>query len=225
MKNSRQHAQRLQRLYRTLKRAYPKVEPVNHDDPVDALIYGVVSEKLSASASEAAMKGIRRTFVNWNDLRVSRVEEIVEVLGDGSVVGRETAAALTGALRSVFDIHHTVSLQALKKLGKRPAKQAIEKLGGLSRFAVDYCMLTALQAHAIPLTERMLEYLKCHKIVDSRADEEQIEGFLTRQDSAKNAYEFYALLRQECECPRVTDKDVRKTKRPRSRTRKAAKTK
>jgi endonuclease III len=222
MRKSREYAQRLKKLFRGLKRAHPKIEPVNHDDPVDALIYGVVSERMSMSASEAAMRAIRRTFINWNDLRVSRPEEIVEVLGEDTPAGRDTAFMLTNALRAVFDVHHTVSLQALKKLGKRPAKQAIEKLGGVSRFTVNYCMLTSLQAHAVPLTEPMLGYLKQHKIVDGQADEEEVEGFLTRQVPAKNAYEFYALLRQECERPQPAGKGVRKTVR--RKTPKAAKT-
>jgi endonuclease III len=217
MKKSREHAQRLQRLYRALRRDHPKIEPVIYEDPVDALIYGVVSERMSASAASAAMRAIRRTFINWNDLRVSRVEEIVEAIGEDTSAGRDTAATLTAALRAVFDLHHTVSLQTLKKLGKRPARQAIEKLGGLSRFTVNYCMLTSLEAHAIPLTERMLEYLKQYKIVEPQADEEDIEGFLTRQVSAKNAFEFYALLREECERPKAA-KGARKTT-------KAAKTK
>ncbi len=199
MRKSREYAQRLQRLYRGLKREHAKIEPVTYDDPVDALIYGVISERMSTSATEAAMKAIRRTFVNWNDLRVSRPEEIVETLGNDTSPSRDTALLLTTALRAVFDVHHTVSLQALQKLGKRPARQAIEKLGGLSRFTVNYCMLTSLQAHAFPLTGPMLAYLKLHKLVDAQADEEEIEGFLTRQVSAKNAYEFYALLREECE--------------------------
>ena len=213
MKKSREHAQRLQKLYRALKRDHAKIEPVSHDDPVDALIYGVVSEKVSASAAEAAMKAIRRTFINWNDLRVSRVEEVVEAIGENNAIGRDTALTLTSALRAVFDAHHTVSLQALKKLGKRPAKQAIEKLGGLSRFTVNYCMLTSLQAHAIPLTGRMLGYLKQYKLVDPQADEDEIEGFLTRQVPAKNAFEFYALLREECERRKAVAKMVHKTDR------------
>jgi len=210
MRKSREYAQRLRKLYRGLKRVHPKIEPVSHDDPVDALIYGVVSERMSMSAAGAAMRAIRRTFINWNDLRVSRPEEIVEVLGEDTAAGRDTAFMLTNALRAVFDVHHTVSLQALKKLGKRPAKQAIEKLGGISRFAVNYCMLTSLQAHAVPLTEPMLRYLKQHRIVDAQADEEEIEGFLTRQVSARNAYEFYSLLREECERS-PAGKGVRKT--------------
>lgn len=222
MRKSREYAQRLQKLYRALKRVHPKIEPVSHDDPVDGLIYGIVSEKMSASAAEAAMKAIRRTFINWNDLRVSRAEEIVEALGADTAAGRNTASVLTTTLRTVFDMHHTVSLQSLKKLGKRPAKQAIEKLGGLSRFTVNYCMLTSLQAHAIPLTEPMLGYLKQHKLVDAQADEQEIEGFLERQVPAKNAYEFYVLLRHECECSKPAAK--RASKKVQRKTGKAAKT-
>jgi len=222
MKNSREHAQRLRKLYRNLKHVHPKLEMVTYDDPVDALIYGIVSERVTHAEAEAAMRGIRKTFINWNDLRVSRAEEIVEVFGSDTPALRDMATMLTMALRGVFDGYHTVSLQALKKLGKRPARQAIEKLGTLSRFAVDYCMLTSLEAHAVPLTGRMMEYLKRHKIVDGQADEEEIDGFLTRQVAARNAYEFYALLRRECECPKISEKERRKAARPKAG--KAAKT-
>jgi endonuclease III len=222
MKNSREHAQRLRKLYRNLKQVHPKPEMATYDDPVDALIYGIISEKMTRAEAEAAMRGIRKTFINWNDLRVSRTEEIVEVFGSDTPALRETAMTLTTALRGVFDGYHTVSLQALKKLGKRPARQAIEKLGTVSRFAVSYCMLTSLQSHAVPLTGRMMEYLKRHKIVDGQADEEEIDGFLTRQVAARNAYEFYALLRRECECPKLRDKEGRKASRPKAK--KAAKT-
>lgn len=222
MRKSREYAQRLQKLYRGLKREHAKIEPASHDDPVDALIYGIVGERMSLSAAEAAMKTIRRTFVNWNELRVSRVEEIVEALGNDNSAGRDAAGVLTAALRAVFDAYHTVSLQALKKLGKRPARQALEKLGGLGRFTLDYCMLTSLQSHAIPLTESMRAYLKQHKIVDAQADDEEIEGFLTRQVPAKNAFEFYTLLREECERSKPAARKPAKPARP--KTGKAAKT-
>ncbi len=87
----------------------------------------------------------------------------------------------------------------VKKTGKRPAKQVLEKLDGISHFAVNYCMLTSLQGHAIPLTQKMVEYLRSNELVGPQADEQEIEGFLTRQISAKDAYEFYALLRVESE--------------------------
>lgn len=222
MKNSREYAQRLQRLHRGLKRAHSKVEPITYEDPLDALIYGIVSESMSDPAARAAMKGIKETFIDWNDLRVSRVEEITEVFGEDTLGGRNTAAALTMALRAVFDNYHTVSLQALTKMGKRPAKQTLEGLQGVSRFVVNYCMLTSLQAHAIPLTEQMVEYLKRDEIVDPEADDDDVEGFLTRQVAAKNAYEFYALLRRESESSRARKRTQKKVRR---KTRKVAKPK
>jgi endonuclease III len=78
MKNSKEHAQRLQRLYRELKRAHPQVEKTIYDDPVEALICGILSERMSESAAQKAFKDITRFFVDWNDLRVSRVEEVAE---------------------------------------------------------------------------------------------------------------------------------------------------
>lgn len=222
MKNSKEYAQRLQKLYRGLKRVHPKVEKVTYDDPIEALIYGIVSERISEAASQRAIRGFRDTFVDWNDLRVSRVEEIVEVLHEDTAASRATAFALTTALRAIFDEYHTLSLQNLKKIGKRPAKQALEELDGMDAYVVGYCMLTALQGHAIPLTGQMADYLKQHEVVDPDADEHDIEGFLTRQIAAKNAYEFYELLRRESESPKVAKK---KTTRKKTTKRKVAKAK
>ncbi len=224
MKNSKEYAQRLQKLYRGLKRVHPKVEKTSYDDPIDALIYGIVSERISETASQRAMRGFRDTFVDWNDLRVSRVEEIVEVLHEDTAASRATASALTTALRAVFDEYHTLSLQNLKKIGKRPAKQALEGLDGMDAYVVGYCMLTSLQGHAIPLTGQMTDYLKRHEVVDPEADEQDIEGFLTRQIAAKNAYEFYELLRRESESPKVAG-TRKKTTRKKAKTRKVAKAK
>lgn len=206
MKNSKEYAQRLQRLYRELKRANPKVERPTYEDPAEALICGIISERLSEGATSRALREIRTAFVDWNDLRVARVGEVAEALGSNRSVGRDTAMALTTALQGIFDEQHRISLAILKKLGKRPAKQGLEKLPGVSRFVVNYCMLTSMEAHAVPLTATMVEYLKHNEIIAPDAEEEEIEGFLTRQIPAKNAYEFYVLLRRESESPKVGKK-------------------
>jgi endonuclease III len=224
MKNSKEYATRLQKLYRGLKRAHPKVEEVTYDDPIEALVYGVVSERISEASTQKAMKGFRTTFVDWNDLRVSRVEEILDVLEEDSPASRAAASSLITALRAIFDEYHALSLQPLKKVGKRPAKQTLETLDGVGHFVVCYCMLTSLQGHAVPLTETMAAYLKDNEVVDPEADAADIEGFLTRQVAAKNAYEFYSLLRRESEAPKVAKKKTKKTRKT-TRKKKVAKAK
>ena len=213
MKNSKDYSKKIQKLYRTLSRKYPKVEKVSHEKVVDAIIYSVVSAEMSEKRTDSIIRKLADFFVDWNDLRVSRAEEIVEVLGKDTPVTMDIALTITMILNGIFNAYHKVSLEALKKIGKRPAKQALEKIDGTSRFVVDYCLLTSLGGHAIPLTDRMIKYLRNNDLVNPDADDQQIGGFLAKQISAKNGYEFYALLRRESESTKVKKKTKAKTTR------------
>lgn len=228
MKDSREYARKLRKFYRSLKRKYARPECPVYDDPIDAIIYGTISEKITCRAADAAMRRCQGYFVGLNDLRVSRTEEIVDVLGEDTPDTRDTALTLTRFLYSIFDRYNAVSLKTLKKAGKKPARQILEKLNVVTDFAIDYCMLTSLQAHAIPLTRRMIECLSSNDLVHPDADEQQIKGFLARQVSAEDAYQFYALLRTASEARRTRQrgKTAAKTKKQaRKKTKKEAKKK
>jgi endonuclease III len=213
MKDSKEYSKKIQKLYRSLKQKPGKHAPVEFDEPVDALVFAIVSENLAESQAQASMKKLKEYFVDWNDLRVATVEEIAEVLGPDVAPARSVAAALVGALNAVFDKHNMLSLQSLRKLGKRPAKILLEKLNGATPFVVDYCMLTSMQGHAIPLTPKMIEYLKTSQFIHAEATYEEIEGFLCRLISIKNAYEFYSLLRHESESPKTHTGKAKQSKK------------
>ena len=225
MKNSKDYAKKIQRLHRSLRRKFPKLQKVIHDEPVDAITFAVISAELSEKAAESAIKKLSNYFIDLNDLRVSRTEEIVEILGADTAVTRSIASTITTILRAVFNQYHKVSLEALKKVGKRPARQILEQMDGTSRFVVNYCMLTSLQGHAIPLTKGMIEYLKSKELVYPDANAQQIGGFLAKQISAKNGYEFYALLRRESETRKTKKKKKTKTTRKKKTTTKRKKKK
>ena len=203
MKDSKEYSKKIQKLYRSLKRKPGRHTPVEFDEPVDALVCAVIGENLTETQAQAAVKKIKDYFIDWNDLRVATVEEVSEVLGQDMPAARNIAATLVGALNAVFEKHNMLSLQSLRKLGKRPAKLLLEKLNGATPFIVDYCMLTSMQGHAIPLTPKMIEYLKASQLINAEAAYEEIEGFLCRLISIKNAYEFYSLLRHESESPKT----------------------
>ena len=219
MKNGKEYSKKVQKLYRSLKHKYPAVQKAIYDEPVDALVYAIISAELSEPAAQSAIKRLTDYFVDWNDLRTSRAEEIAEVLGPEAPATVDIASALTTALRAIFSKYNMVSLKALSKMSKRPAKGVLEKINGTSRFVVDYCMLTSLHGHAIPLTKKMIEYLRKNELVHAGADEREIEGFLARQISSENAYEFYSRLRRESE----TREGKGKKKAPRKRKAKAKK--
>jgi endonuclease III len=199
MKDSREYSKKTRKLYQSLKRKGPKVEKMVYEEPADAIVYAIVSEHLKEKAAQEVQKRFNVYFVDLNDLRVSRIEEIGELIGGDIFVARGIASAIRGVLGGVFNKYHKMSLEALKKMGKRPARMALEKMEGTSPFVVDYCMVTALQGHAIPLTKGMVAYLKQNELVSSEADEQEIGGFLAKQIPAKDGFEFYSLLRRESE--------------------------
>jgi len=225
MKNNKEYSPKIKSLYRSLKREYSRAEKVVYDEPLEALIYGIISENMSEPAAQSAIKSIASNFVNFNDLRVSLEEEIVEMLGQDTPEIRNTVCVLKKVLGNLFRKYNEVSLEALKKIGKRPAKKILEQMEGVSNFAVNYCMLTSLGGHAIPLTARMTEYLRSNELVHPEADEQEIEGFLARQISAANGYEFYALLRGHSESDgRRAKKKARAKSVPKTTKKKASQT-
>jgi endonuclease III len=199
MKDSKKYAEKLLKSYRSLKRAYGKVNKPKYEFSTDAMIYAIVSEYITDGAAQPAVRKLARHFVDWNDLRVSRPEEIVDVLGRDNPENRRIADALTQALFAIFNKYDVVNLDALKEGGKRQAKTILEKLLPSSRFVINYVMLTAFDGHSIPLTPRMLEYLKSSELVQPDADVEDVEGFLERQIPASQAYDFYTVVRQASE--------------------------
>ena len=214
MKDSKEYSKRIQKLYRFLRRTCQKPEKPEYDEPVDAVIYAVLSENLTKPQAQTAIKKFADYFVDSNDLRVALAEEVVEVLAEDTRATRNIAATLTRILGAIFEKYNAVTLQALRKIGKRPAKQLLEKFDGTTPFIVGYCMLTSLQGHAIPLTRDMIDLLKTAELVHPDANRQEIEGFLARQISTKNAFEFYSLLpdKSESSAKGKKKKTTRKTK-------------
>jgi endonuclease III len=199
MKDSSKYAAEIQKFYRSLKRRYPKVKKLEYENIVESLVHGAVLEYVSESVVQSAFRKFGNHFVDFNDMRVSRGEEVVEMLGEDSEAAHKAGASVIRILAGIFRKYNNVDLSPLRKTGKRQARVILEKLDGTSTFCVDYCMLTALRGHAVPLTETMVKYLRDNGLVHPEAELSDIAGFLTRQISATNAYEFYALLRREIE--------------------------
>ena len=223
MKNSKEYAGKIKKLHRALKAKGDRVRPLSFEDPIDSLVYGIVAEKASTSRTKTVSKQFSRHFVDLNDLRVARPEEIVEVFGKDSAEVRQVAQTLVRVLGAIFEKQNDLTLEPLKKLGKRQAKQELEGLDGVTHFAVNLTMLTALQGHTIPLTQKMIAYLKMHELVCPDADDHDIEGFLTKQISAKDGYDFYAQLRAESESPQINKRKAAKKKATKKTTKKKVK--
>ncbi len=196
MKDSTKYAKKLGTLLRSLKKEHAEIKFPTYADPVESVIFAVLTEHMKASAARTAVKKMQKHFVDYNDLRVSRTEEMLDVLGGETSQLREISHTLSTVLNSIYTRFDTVSLMELVELGKRPARKELEELEGITPFIVSYCFLTSLKGHAIPVNEKMIDYLRGLEMVHPKAKPGDIEGFLERQISANNGYECYALIRE-----------------------------
>ena len=217
MKNSKEYGVKMDRFFRSVKSGR-KVKPADFADPLGALIYGLVSESMTERQAKKIFKNLQSHFIGYNDLRVSRSEEIQEILEDMTPQGEQIAANLTRILSAVFDKYDELDLKAISEQGKRQAKKELEELPGVTRFAVNFCFLAALEGHAIPLTEIMMNFLKSRELIDPQATQEEIDAFLERHIPASRGWEFYELLRQTAEAggkkrlpPKKQPKPVKKS--------------
>jgi len=199
MKDSKHYAQRVKKFFRALSRKEGQVRPATYADPIQALVYAGVAEFTTRTEAKRICKAIERHFVDVNDLRVSRSEEILEVIGSNEAWAKKIAKALPRTLMAVFNAYDGLNVEPLMEMGKRQARKALAELEGISRFVADYFFVVILDGHAIPLNETMLNYLRANELVHPDADDDDIIGFLERQISAADGYTFYRLLRQAAE--------------------------
>lgn len=198
MKNSKEHSEKLARYMQSMKQA-SAVKMPEFADPLEAMIYAMICEYTTDANAPRVYKRICSHFVDFNDLRVSRIEEIADVMDDSSPAAQKAAAMITHLLNQVYDRYDRMSLDVLKEGGKRQGRKELEEIDGISHFAVDYCFLTSLEGHAVPLKESMKAHLKAQECIHPESTDDEIRGFLERQVSASDGWAFYAFLCGVCE--------------------------
>lgn len=200
MKNSKDYSPKIEKLFKTLKKDAAPPAPPAYADPVEAVVYAFVSAFTTEANAAKIFNRINSHFVDINDLRVSRPEEILDVVGEASSEqAAASAQAMLAVLNAIFEKYDKVSLDVLTEEGKRQARKDLEEIPGMTSFAAAYTVLAALGGHAIPLTEGMADYLRKNELVHPDSTMQEIESFLERHVAAADALTFYILLRTESE--------------------------
>jgi endonuclease III len=193
------YSQKIKKLFNALKKGSEKPKKPDYQDAVEAIIFAALCQNSTESAARASMKKIQAHFVDYNDLRVARIEEIAEIAGGDLTDIQKTVTAVLSLLNAIFQKYDSLSPEDFNGTGKKNTREILEKFNGMTPFICDYVMLTALNAHCVPLTDKMIEYLKAYELVEPQWDNAQIISFVEKQIPASDAYTFYALIRHDGE--------------------------
>jgi endonuclease III len=195
MKNATKHADELKSLLkRLLREERPPEKPVL--DPLHALVRGAMSFDIPDAKAEDAMRVIDREFVDLNELRVATDLEIQEMLGQRYPAIERRVAMITQSLNNIFEREHTLSLDRLKTLPKKEARQFLRELPELHPFVDAYVMLIALDAPCMPVDDEMLATLLDHDVIEEGTTLEDAQKFIEHNVKDEECYEAYACLRR-----------------------------
>src|SRR5688500_1723037 len=165
MKNATKHAETLRSLFKSLLKEH-KPAPQEKMEPLRALVKGAMSYDVSDSRADEAMRAIEREFVNLNELRVATELEVQELLGVKYPEIEQRVQLITRCLNAVFEKEHTLSLDRLKTISKRDARQFIRELPDITPFVEAYTMLFGFDSvAAIPVDKEILSYLREEEVI------------------------------------------------------------
>jgi endonuclease III len=194
MKNATKHAEELRSLYRKLLKEH-KPEPRVPMDPLKALVRGAMSFDVSDDRANQAMRAIDKEFVDLNELRVATDLEIQELLGQRYPDIERRVAMITQSLNNIFEREHTLSLDRLKTVSKRDARNFLRELPDVQPFVEAYVMLYGFDGHAIPLDDDMLAYLREQEIIDEQTGLEEAQRFIEHHIKHEESHSFFAAFR------------------------------
>src|SRR5687767_15830024 len=177
MKNAGKHADELKSLLRRLVKEY-KPEERQPQEPLKALVRGAMCFDMPDARVDEAMRAIEREFVDLNELRVATDLEIHEMLGVRYPEIERRVAMITQSLNNIFEREHTLSLDRLKTVSKRDARQFLRELPGVHPFVEAYVMLFAFDGHSVPVDDQTLAYLKAQGIVEEGTSLDEAQRFV-----------------------------------------------
>ncbi|MFO0836751.1 MAG: hypothetical protein U0638_17445 [Phycisphaerales bacterium] len=211
-------AKKFATLLKKLKGVTPLPEPLPDPVPawlepgVEELIFSMLLWDARTSQAREAIVRLRAGVVDYNELRVCFPEEIRQLLGDRYPKAAERAARIRAALNDIYKREHKVTLQAVLSAGKRDAHQYLETLDGVPPFAAARVFLSTCGGHAMPVDERIRDFLADEGVIAAGEEPESVSSWLERQLKAGEATAAYGSLQSAAD--ELTRKPAKSVKEP-----------
>jgi len=185
----------LTKTHKVLKRVYKTAPPKNDQPLLESLLFASCLENARHDVAQQAFEKLRAAFFDWNEIRVSTVKELAEVI-DALPEPAEAAARVKGILQSVFESDYSFELETLKKQNIGAAVKRLQKLQGASNFNVAYATQTALGGHSVPVDKGTLGALYVLGVITEAESNAGVVPGMERAIPKSKGQEFGGLLHE-----------------------------
>jgi hypothetical protein len=183
------------KVHKILKKYYKPVALPAERSVLEHLLFACCLEDARYDAAEEAFAALVHTFFDWNEVRVTSLSELSEVMA-ALPDPRVAANRIKRVLHGVFEETYSFDLEEKRKKNLGPAVKWLEKVDGTTKFSVAYVVQAALGGHSIPVDAGTLAALR---IVDLISDKDAAAGVvpgLERAVAKSKGIELGSLLHQ-----------------------------
>ncbi len=185
----------LAKVHKVLKKHYKPYTVPEDRTVLEHLLYACCLENGRYEVAEEAFAKLKEMFFDWNEIRVTTVSELAEVLR-GLPDTQGAAQRIKKSLQSMFEAAYSFDLEPLRKQNLGKSEKDLEKIDGASPFVRSFVAQHALSGHSIPISKGAIEVLYAVGAVnDAEADKYLVPG-MERAIPKNKGIEFGSLLQQ-----------------------------
>jgi endonuclease-3 len=186
---------KIKALQSALRKKYRDL-PKEPEYPVmQTLLYAACLENAPMDKAEEAFASLEHNYFDWNEVRVTSVEELCEVL---STLPDPSAAAerIRKTLHAVFEKLYVFDLEEIRKKNLGQAVEELCRYDGVTPFMCSYATQHVLSGHSIPLDDAAMRVFQLLGLSTKKKTGEEVVTGLERAIPKSKGQEFSRHLHQ-----------------------------
>ena len=183
------------KLIPVLKKQYSASVPKLDLPVLEMILLAICLENNTVEDAQNLYERLKGAFCDLNEMRVSSITELVEVIGEEDEDAEYRALRIRSLLQYVFETTFSYDLEQFTRKTQDQAQKFLGKIPHLSHFVLQYTLLQVLGAHVVPVDSNIdclavwLGYSSPDSGVEKTSD--SLKSSVRKSDAAS----FFYLLR------------------------------
>jgi len=180
-------------LFTILKKHYGEPGRLPDRPVLEQMVYAVLRQGATRKAADKAFDRLRKSFFDWNEVRVSHQHEVEEALA-GLADPAAAAQRVISLLQEVFESTFSFDLEGLNKKGMKQAAKQIGRYQAADDYTVAWVTQQSLGGHAIPVDAPVLRTARRLGLIEDERDLEAARASLEHQVPKAKGPQFVEYL-------------------------------
>lgn len=168
---------RLHTIVRRLERRFGALEPPRATDPLEELVWTVLSQHTSDANAERAFRALRVAFPTWERVLAARTPELARAIRSGGLANTK-AARIRAILCEIAEREGRLDLSRLRGMPDEEVRAYLTRLPGVGPKTAAVVMAFALGRDAIPVDTHVLRVSRRLGLVPAKASAERAHDLL-----------------------------------------------